>query len=79
MNTRNHPVPRRLLLTLVIAMGAAGPGRAADNDGVRAIGGDRELFIDRYLIDSMSGTDLRLNPPVDAGTAVRTWTTDNFA
>ena len=31
------------------------------------IGSRLELFVDRYLIDRMSGTELRLNHPVDAG------------
>jgi hypothetical protein len=49
---------------------------ASEGDEVRAIGNRRELFVDRYLIESMSGTELRLNHPDDAGTVLnfdRAW------
>lgn len=41
-------------------------GNSASDEPVN-IGSRLELFVDRYLIDRMSGTELRLNHPVDAG------------
>ena len=38
---------------------------------VRDIGSQRELFIDRYLIDTLDGTDLKLHQPQPAGVAIR--------
>ena len=38
---------------------------------VRDIGARLELFIDSYLVSSMTGTEWRLREPIDAGTAVR--------
>jgi hypothetical protein len=49
-----------LLLALAALAGGAGPE-------VRNIGSRLELFVDRYLVDEMRGTELRLNHPVDAG------------
>ena len=40
-------------------------------DQVRDIGARRELFIDRYLIDSLSGTELKLHHPIPRGEALR--------
>jgi hypothetical protein len=44
---------------------AGGPARLAN------IGSRRELFVDRYLIDRMQGTELRLQTPVDKGVAFK--------
>jgi hypothetical protein len=44
----------------------AAPAQQAPVD----IGSRRELFIDRFLIESMSGAELRLAQPLDAGTAI---------
>jgi hypothetical protein len=35
------------------------------------IGGRRELFVDRFLIDKLNGTSLRLNTPRDEGVALK--------
>lgn len=72
---------RRLLFSVIALSGGAwvvlaAPGQPANPEEIRGIGGRLELFVDRYLIDTMSGTDLRLNPPVDAGTVLafdRAW------
>jgi hypothetical protein len=45
--------------------GVGGPGESP-----LAIGSRRELFVDRYLIDTMRGTYLRPNHPVDAGSVL---------
>ncbi len=47
--------------------GGVGQAKAAAADapvGPLAIGSRRELFVDRYLIDKMRGTELRLSEPV---------------
>ncbi len=36
----------------------------AGNEGIRRIGSRRELFVDRYLIETLKGTELRLSEPV---------------
>ena len=36
------------------------------------VGSDRQLFVDRYLIDSAEGVDLELHSPQSAGTAIVT-------
>lgn len=38
-----------------------------DNDVVRAIGSRREIFVDRWLIDSTRGAHLRLHRPQPRG------------
>lgn len=50
---------------LWIALLAAGAWQAAGE--VLEIGSRRELFVDRYLIERLSGLELRLAPPADAG------------
>ena len=35
------------------------------------IGSQRELFVDRYLIDTLDGTSLKLHQPQPAGVAIR--------
>jgi hypothetical protein len=47
------------------------PALALAADAPIALGSRRELFIDRFLIAEMRGTDLRLGQPVDAGEAFR--------
>jgi hypothetical protein len=44
--------------------------QAADPEEIRPIASRLELFVDHYLVDTMSGTELRLNHPTDAGTAL---------
>ena len=43
---------------------------AANPEEIRPIGSRLELFVDRYLIDSMAGAELRLNHPENAGTVL---------
>ena len=38
---------------------------------IRDIGTRLELFVDRYLIDNLNGTDLKLHHPVSRGEAIR--------
>lgn len=62
---------RRQLLALTAA--AATPARAAE---AIELGSRRELFVDRFLIESLSGAGLRLHPPrreADAITLDRPW------
>jgi len=40
-------------------------------NAIRPIGSRRELFVDRYLIDSMRGVDLHLQTPVDCGEVLK--------
>jgi hypothetical protein len=51
-------VTRRTLLAAAFA-----------TDNTIALGSRRELFIDKFLIAEMKGTELRLGTPIDAGTA----------
>ncbi len=53
---------------LVLSLALVGAGRAGA-EAPRTIGSRLELFVDHYLIDTMAGTELRLNHPVDAGVA----------
>lgn len=50
-----------------VTAGAA--GMASAEDGLASIGGRRELFVDRSLIASIRGADLRPGIPIDAGMA----------
>ena len=53
--------PRALLLAAtVLALSAL----AANDSPVTSLGSRRELFVDTHLIDTMSGAELRLHPPV---------------
>lgn len=61
--TRGISNSSRVLLLFLAAV-----AHGADPVGVpRNIGSRLELFIDRYLIDRISGVELRLDHPVDAG------------
>ncbi len=59
---------------LILAALAAIPAielRGEDEGGGIDIGSSRQLFVDRLLIDSMEGTDLRLQTPHDEGIAIK--------
>ena len=45
-------------------------GSATDKDEVLEIGSRRELFVDRYLIDTLDGATLKLQEPRSAGVAI---------
>jgi hypothetical protein len=53
-----------LFVPAAIVLAASTPAEIAD------IGSRRELFVDRYLISAMRGTELRLQSPVDRGLVV---------
>ena len=65
---------RRELLQATLAMGMgwrlADAGRS-DENRVNDIGSRRELFVDRGLIDRMTGTELRLQTPIPREVAIR--------
>jgi hypothetical protein len=61
--------PARIALTLLA--GFAGLQAATAADPVRALADRRELFADRWLIDELTGTELRLHTPRPAGVAIR--------
>lgn len=65
---------RRRTFLQAAAMAAAGlatRGSAEEPARVLALGGRRELFVDRYLIERTSGVELRLATPRDEGIAVK--------
>ena len=53
-------------LGLLFAAAACGHPAAE----IRPLGSRLEMFIDRYLIDTLTGVDLRLNHPLNAGTVL---------
>ena len=55
---------RRTLLQLPAAALAAQPAVRAQ-DGVIDLGSRRELFVDRFILSSMDGAELRLQRPVE--------------
>lgn len=57
----------RLILASAVALVAASGAFAQSID----LGSRRELFLDRHLIDSMNGVDLRLQTPLERGTVLR--------
>ena len=59
-----------LALTLVLMLAGGETGRASD-DAVIDIGSRRELFVDRYLIDTMDAVRLVLCQPRDEGIVLR--------
>ena len=61
-----------LAFVLFGIIAASGVAEIADRPTtVRAIGSRLEPIVDRYLIDTLSNTELRLNHPTDAGTVLR--------
>jgi hypothetical protein len=62
----------RFLLAIALApLLASSVCAQADDARPLDIGSRRELFVDRFLIDSMSGTQLRLHAPREAEVAIR--------
>jgi hypothetical protein len=59
-----------LLGSIAVALGSR-PVMAAEEPPVADIGNHRELFVDRYLIASMNGTDLVLHHPVPRETVLQ--------
>lgn len=58
----------RFILILSALIGLCGGAAGAET---LPVGGQRELFVDHYLIDSMTGAELRLATPRDAGPVLR--------
>jgi hypothetical protein len=58
------PMRHTLICVLLFMLAATGPGE------VRDIGSRLELFVDRYLIESLEGARLELNTPRPAGTVL---------
>ncbi|WP_337177775.1 hypothetical protein [Paludisphaera sp.] len=54
------------LLALIPLVAAPSPARAEPPEAVD-VGQRRELFVDRHLIDTLSGAELRMHRPVDRG------------
>lgn len=61
---REGQVNRFVLLLMLVMSALAAHARAED---VIDLGARRELFVDRYLIDKMTGAELRLHHPIDQG------------
>src|SRR5690554_4005177 len=59
---------RRYLLAWTIALACLANSDAAE---VLDIGGQRELFVDHYLVERLDGAMLKLGEPRPAGVAVR--------
>src|SRR4051794_30335478 len=53
-------------------LGLAAPGiaNASDDQAICDLGSRRELFVDSYLIDRLSGAQTELQRPVSGGTAI---------
>jgi hypothetical protein len=66
-------MPRRLqpILCVAILLATCSLPILADDSGVVQLGSRRELFVDRYLIDSLDGARLILHRPRREGPAVR--------
>lgn len=66
---------RRLVVCVLLLAAAEVPGVAVGATPtpreVIEIGSRRELFLDRFLIDAMTNTTLRLHRPVDRGSVLR--------
>ncbi len=62
-------IPSRLCLSLALAIAALSLGRAADSP--IELGSRREIFADRYLIDTLRGAQLTPHAPRDEGIAFR--------
>jgi hypothetical protein len=62
-----------LLLCFIRGADAEGPGATGERkpEATINIGSRLELFVDDYLVESMTGTTLRLHPPQPAGVAIR--------
>jgi hypothetical protein len=63
-----------ILLLPAVALGLAQPAAAEADDGAGgpvALGSRRELFVDSFLIDRMTGVSLALERPRDEGVALR--------
>jgi hypothetical protein len=70
MRTTCLPLPPKTLLLLACFVLAARPGGAAA-DQVLDLGSRRELFVDRFLIERLTGAELRLYHPQPAGVVFR--------
>ena len=57
-------------ILLMLALAPRTPSAAPGEDGVLDIGSRLELFVDRFLIDSMDGVRLKLHEPRPAGVAL---------
>jgi hypothetical protein len=55
------------VLAAVLALGTAGAAPAHGQTTVTNIGGRLELFVDRYLIQTLDNTTMKLHKPVDKG------------
>ena len=55
------------IVSILVLLGAISSPLSAAATDARAIGSRRELFVDHYLIERMTGVDLRLHRPVDEG------------
>jgi len=64
-------VPPLILGTVLIAVGAPQDAGAGPREPVRQIGSERQLFVDRWLIDRLRGAELRMHEPVRREVAFR--------
>ncbi len=59
------------IFCLLLVSGGMSPANAQGSGEVIDIGSHLELFADKYLIDKLSGTRLKLHEPKQAGIAIK--------